>query len=146
MDETEKGSEGKAPEEKPAEDKVDEKAAEKTAQQAVVEALPSEPPRVPPAPSKRPDWVQIGLIVLSVLVVLLLASTITLAVTGHYGRDGRGGRHENCYGNQRGPMMRNFQRGQNQDGELPQMRRLPQNQSQQSTPAVPTPQAPAPTQ
>jgi len=142
MDETEKGSEVT-----PAE--------EKTAQQPAVEAKPPEPPKADPGPKKQHNWTQIALIALSVVVVLLLASTITLAVTGNFGHGGRGfGNGYQMQQGNRGPMMRGFRRG-TQDGDTPpwmnrdqqNQQRQQNNQAPQSTPSVPTPQqAPAPTQ
>ncbi|MHB8896418.1 MAG: hypothetical protein ACYC99_14730 [Candidatus Geothermincolia bacterium] len=147
MDDTEKGSEVKPPE-------------EKTEEQPVVEAKATEQPKADTGPRKPHNWTHILLIALSVVVVLLLASTISLAVTGNFEHGGRGGRGgcggcEGCFRQGGGPMMRGFERGQRNQATPPWMdedsprlqKRNQQGQVPQSTPANPVPQeVPAPTQ
>lgn len=139
MDETEKGSEVTPTE-------------EKTAEQPAVGAKTPEPPKAEAGPKKQPNWTQVALIALSVAVVLLLASTIALAVTGNFGNGGRGGRG-GCIQQGQGPMMRGNGRGfrnqseppfPNKDGPMMQ-RRFRQDQAPQSTPSAPAPQQEAPT-
>lgn len=138
----------KAPEEQP---KAEAKPADApTAEQKPVEApaadpKPAEKPPTdarPPAPPKpegsgRHDWTHIALIVLSIVVVILLASTIAMAVTGGYGCHRGHERFEEGFKMNRGPMMR---------GNGRQFRNFPQNpnnQNQQGQPQQSQPTAPS---
>ncbi len=104
-------------------------SADKTAQTPAAEAKIPEPPKAEvkaPDPPKeegsgrKRDWTQVALIVLSVAVVLLLASTITLAVTGDFGHGARGDRWSRGRG---GPGMHDFRRWPpGNEGELPRWR------------------------
>jgi|BarGraNGADG00312_1021997.scaffolds.fasta_scaffold01298_2 hypothetical protein len=141
MDETDK-----APEEQP---KAEAKPADApTAEQKpvdapTVEARPEEKPptsATPPAPpkpegGKKHDWTHIALIVLSIVVVLLLASTVAMAVTGGHGCRRGHQQFEKGFRMNRGPMMRGYGRQWNQN---PNNNQNQQGQPQQSQPTAPS--------
>jgi len=143
MDETPTGG-------KPPEKAESEATAEIKADATSQAATPAPPvPPAPPAepyynrPLKKKDWMLFALIAVSVIAVLLLAATISLAVVGGHGCRMRGQQFENQrpfgnpnQGNQGMPRYRFAPRDQGQQG---------QPQVPQTTPAVPQP-APAPGQ
>jgi hypothetical protein len=128
----------------PETEKPPENTETKTTEEVKAEAttdIPPVPPTPPAAPySDRPlkkkDWMLFALIAVSVVAVLLLAATISLAVARCDGREGR-------YGHQM--MNKRFfgNPGQGNQG-MPRFRYAPGNQGQQSQPQVPqtTPSAP----
>ncbi len=123
------------------------KPTEKTEPEATegvkAEATTTVIPPVPPAPAepyynrplKKKDWMLFALIAVSVVALLLLAATISLAVC-----DGQGCRHGNQMMNKRF-----FGNQENQGNQgMPRFRYAPGNQGQQGQPQVPqtTPSAP----
>jgi hypothetical protein len=143
MDETDK-----APEEQP-------KAEAKTADAPTAEQKPVDAPTVDAKPEAQPptsaappmppkpaggtmhDWTHIALIVLSIVVVLLLASTIAMAVTGGYGCHRGHEKFERGFQMQRGPMMRGY--GRQFRNQVPNNN----NQNQQGQPQQSQPTAPS---
>ena len=104
MDETSTG--GSAPEEKPV-------GAAPAAGPPTVEAPTAENPPAASPPNKR-NWTLIALIAVSCVALLLLGSTITLAVVGDFGGQKGGFRFERPGLRDMGPM-----RGPG-DGRLPE--------------------------
>jgi hypothetical protein len=136
----------KAPEEQP-------KAEATTADAPTAEQKPVDAPTVetkpeaqpptsaaPPLPPKpagtKHDWTHIALIVLSIVVVLLLASTIAMAVTGGYGCHRGHQKFEEGFRMQRGPMMRGY--GRQFRNQIPDNNQNQQGQTQQSQPTAPS--------
>lgn len=130
--------------------KPPEKADTEATEQVMAEETKTDIPPVPPAPPVEPyynrpvnkkDWMLFALIAVSVIAVLLLAATISLAVVdcnGHGFRYGNqmGNRRFFGNGNQGTPRFRYTPRTQGQQG---------QSQVPQTTPTTPQ-QAPAPGQ
>lgn len=100
---------------------------------------PSTSEKVPPTNPRGNNWMLIALIAVSSVALLLLASTITLAVVGDFGGRGRGFKMERNFcpmhgpegGNPPGRRDRQWRREESPD------RRQYNDQDNQSTPETP---------
>ena len=146
MDETPTG--GKPPEKAESEATAELKAEGTGQAPPPAHTVPPPPPEEPyyNRPLQKRDWMLFALIAVSVIAVLLLAATISLAVVSRDGRGCGGCRQQfenqrpfgnpNSPGNQGMPRYRFAHRDKGQQG---------QPEAPQTTPSVPQP-APAPGQ